>query len=192
VRTKLSRPRWSRDRRTVGERFALRGGPDGAWRRIFGAIMRRPPRSRLRRLVLARGFARAAVAANRLDWELYTLNMRDDVEYLPPRRGGKVAWPGLEELYHGPEGARRFHEAWNEQWESVRFETTEMVDAGDRVVILGHMTTVGKASAAEVTQPYAGINFFEGSSVVRCEFFLDWEDGLRAIGAGPAKPASPG
>jgi hypothetical protein len=73
-------------------------------------------------------------------------------EYVPPRRGGSVAWPGL---------------------------------------VLGELATRGKASAAETTLPWAALNTFRDGWAVRCEFFLDWDEGLRALAADPAEVPDP-
>jgi hypothetical protein len=73
-------------------------------------------------------------------------------EYVPPRRGGSVAWPGL---------------------------------------VLGELATRGKASAAETTLPLAALNTFRDGWAVRCEFFLDWDEGLRALAADPAEVPDP-
>jgi hypothetical protein len=39
--------------------------------------------------------------------------------------------------------------------------------------------------------PWAALNTFRDGWAVRCEFFLDWDEGLRALAADPAEVPDP-
>src|SRR5215211_4517583 len=68
-------------RRTLDDRLAVRF--PGVYRRLADAITRLPPRSRLRRLLVARRVRHAYAAANRRDFELVLTGWDPRSEYRP-------------------------------------------------------------------------------------------------------------
>src|SRR3954447_21354428 len=57
--------------------------------------------------------------------------------------------------YIGQEGFLSFFESWAEGFASDRVEAEEIVDAGDRVVVMVHHSGRGRTSGIEVDQRYA-------------------------------------
>ena len=71
--------------------------------------------------------------------------------------------------YVGMEGLRRMLADMDEVWEEFRTEPLEFIDAGDRVVVVGHLVGKGKASGVEVRQPIARIWTVRDGRIVRAE-----------------------
>src|SRR5438874_12560366 len=57
--------------------------------------------------------------------------------------------------YTGPSEFRDFVETWEEGFASEHMEAQEIIDAGDRVVVLVHHRGRGRASGIEVDQHFA-------------------------------------
>src|SRR5690348_4320941 len=70
-------------------------------------------------------------------------------------------------IYRGREGVREFYRGWVRSWD--RFESTplEFIDTGDSVVMLTHLTGVGRDSGARVTMRPADVFFLEDGKIVR-------------------------
>lgn len=85
--------------------------------------------------------------------------------------------------YTGFEGLRQMQADLEEVWEEFRFERSELIDAGDRVVVIGHLRGKGKGSGAEVEQPIAGIWTVRDGRVVRIEIgYTDPSEALEVAG----------
>jgi hypothetical protein len=85
--------------------------------------------------------------------------------------------------YTGVEGLRQMQADLDEVWEEFRFERFELIDAGDRVVVIGHLRGKGKSSGVEVEQPIAGIWTVRDGRVVRIEIgYTDPREALEAAG----------
>jgi ketosteroid isomerase-like protein len=70
----------------------------------------------------------------------------------------------------------------SENWEELQATAEEFRDLGDRVLVLGRHKGRGKASGAQVDQPYASILDFRGERIWRLRAYLDRAEGLRAAG----------
>jgi ketosteroid isomerase-like protein len=86
--------------------------------------------------------------------------------------------PSAEIEAQGPEGFRERWDDWLEPWESYRMYTDDIVDRGDRVVILTRLKGVTKRDRVEMEQEAAAVFRFEGDQVVEIEFNLDRDDAL--------------
>jgi hypothetical protein len=53
--------------------------------------------------------------------------------------------------------ARRALETWLDAWAEYRMETRELIDLGDRVVVLSQQFGRGKVSGVEVETPHARV-----------------------------------
>ena len=69
-----------------------------------------------------------------------------------------------------------------EAWEDRRLEARELVDVGDRVLVLQHEYRRGRGSGVEVEADTAAIYTFEGARIVRIEPFMDQAEALAAVG----------
>jgi ketosteroid isomerase-like protein len=84
-----------------------------------------------------------------------------------------------ERTTEGPEGFREIWADWLEPWESYRIYFDDVIERGDRVIMLVRLRGVTKHDGVEMEHEAAGIFRFEGDQVVEMEFNLDREDALK-------------
>jgi ketosteroid isomerase-like protein len=85
--------------------------------------------------------------------------------------------------YVGMEGVRRWFAEMGEVWEQFRLEHAELLDADDRVVVIGRLVGKGKASGARVGQPIVGLWTVRDRRIVRGEIgYSDRREALEAAG----------
>jgi hypothetical protein len=89
---------------------------------------------------------------------------------------------GVRSSYRGHSGAREEAVEIREVFE--RFDTTplEAVDAGDRIIILGHVHTRARGSGVELDSQIGSAYWLERGLIVRECQFLEWDAALRAAG----------
>jgi ketosteroid isomerase-like protein len=68
---------------------------------------------------------------------------------------------------HGIEGAMRNRNQWLEIWEEHRFDLEEVVEDGDNVVVLVHITARGRASGINVDFRFYAHFTVKGDKVIR-------------------------
>jgi ketosteroid isomerase-like protein len=165
--------------RTLDQRLAIR------FPRLLAAgtrlIGRLPPRSRVRQAVLWRNTRLAVEAYNRRDLDVVAAAYQPDLEYYPYR---EFVEAGLAEpCYYGPSGYRAYITATYDVWGTeVRLEPTELIDLGDRVVLLADMPMRAQASGISLAQTYAGVSTLKDGRVIRQQDFLDHAEALEAVG----------
>ncbi len=161
--------------RTLDERLRLQ--VPGLSRRWGAAILRLPPRSRLRRMVLARAMVRAYAAANRRDFELILLT-NDPVayEYHP---SADLLPPDFETVYRGHQGYLRFWSRWLDAFEDIRWDPEEMLDLGERVLVTTRQSGHGSGSGVAVSLPVYQLFTLRRGLVVSQQDFLDRSEALR-------------
>jgi ketosteroid isomerase-like protein len=177
VRNTLRVP--ERSIRTLDQRFFLRFPRlVDAYARLFARL---PPTSRLRRAAVRRNARLAAEAFNRRDFDVYELGRSPDWQLHPPR---EVVEAGLQEpCYRGSAGNRAALSRWAEIWgPDSRSEPVEVIDLGDRLVVLGSMPTRGRASGVPVTQEYAWVFTMNEGKVTRQQEYLRHAEALAAVG----------
>ena len=86
--------------------------------------------------------------------------------------------------YVGIDGVRQMFAGMDEAWEEVRLEGQEVIDGGDRVVVISRMIGTGKGSGVEVERPVNGqVWTIREGRVVRLDLgFTDREAALEAAG----------
>jgi ketosteroid isomerase-like protein len=84
--------------------------------------------------------------------------------------------------YTGPLEFRRFVEAWEEGFASERMEAREILDAGDRVVVVVHHAAQGMISGIEVDQRFAMVWTLRAGRAVRLDLYRTREEALEAAG----------
>jgi ketosteroid isomerase-like protein len=87
---------------------------------------------------------------------------------------------GLADLnvYHGHDGVRSLFREWNEIWGKIEYDYEELIDAGEHVVSVVTRHARGRASGAEVEQPFALVWTLREAKVVRVVWFLTREEAL--------------
>jgi ketosteroid isomerase-like protein len=84
--------------------------------------------------------------------------------------------------HRGYEGMRELWADLGEAWEEYRVETEEIVDLGEHVLLLAHITGRGTASGVPIDQPLALLWAFEGEKAVWAKSFPSKQDALEAAG----------
>jgi hypothetical protein len=167
-----------RSRRGLDERLVILA----PWlrRRLFVRAMREPAGSDLRRRLLTRGVRVAIAANNRGDYDSMLVAYHPDVELIPPEAGDSAI--GLEPVYRGHDGVRRFFETWKSGFGEHRYDVREVADAGGGhfAIRFGLAGTIGDSST-EVVSELGNVNSVENGLLVRQQNFRTWQDTLDAL-----------
>ena len=168
-----------RSTRTLDQRLGIRFPRlAAASARLIGKL---PPSSRVRQAALWRTARLGVEAYNRRDLDAVTIAYQPDLEYYPYREFVESAL--AEPCYHGPSGYRAYIEATYDVWGTeVRLEPTELIDLGDRLVLLADMPMRAQASGVALAQTYAGVSTLKDGRVIRQHDFLNHAEALEAVG----------
>jgi SnoaL-like domain len=112
--------------------------------------MRLPPRSRLRRLMVARRAWQAYAAANRQDFDLVLVGWDPGSEYHP---SGDLMPPDLETVFHGRDGYLQLWRYWLDAFEDIRWDPEEILDVGDKLLVRTQERGHGSGSGVAVSRP---------------------------------------
>ena len=164
-------------RRRLLERFYLRF--PGIGERLTHAVLRRPPSSAIRRTIV-RLVARWAIeAANRRDFEAAFALLPPNYETVTPP---ELVGLGLEPSYRGREGRLDFQMTWMRDLGEFEQEAEEVIDAGDRIVVLGRMMGTGLGSGANFESEVAYVITVSEGRPVREQPFRSHTEALEAAG----------
>jgi SnoaL-like domain len=168
-----------RSSRTLGERLSLRlPWLVNASARLIGRL---PPSSRLRQAVMWRGARQRMEAFNRRDIDASLIGATPEFEFRPAREFVDMGF--MEPCYRGPAGFRQYMAAWTDVWGAdLRTEPTDMVDLGDRIVLLANLPTTGTASRVPVTGKIATVSTLDHGRVSGVDMYLDHAEALGAVG----------
>jgi ketosteroid isomerase-like protein len=168
-----------RSSRSVAQRIALRfPSLSDAYARMIGRL---PPRSRFRQRALWRGVRDGLEAWNRRDWDVALAGLDPDCELHPPRKFVESAL--MEACYRGRAGYREFVSSWSEVFGAdLRLEPVELIDLGDRIVVLADVPGRGQGSGAPFTQQWAFVSTLKDGSVIHHQQYLDHAEALEAAG----------
>src|SRR5688500_7840328 len=136
VRTTLPSPGDSaRQHRTLDERLAVRFPTIAGL--LTRGLMRLSPRSRFRRLMLARRIEQIYAAANRRDYESVLAGWASESEYRP---SADLRPPDLDAAFHGHDGMHELWGYWRDAFEDIRWDPEEILDLGDKVLVTAKQT----------------------------------------------------
>jgi ketosteroid isomerase-like protein len=162
-------------RRSLDDRLAVRL-PVLA-RVVADFVLRLPPRSRLRRLLLARRIRQAYAAANRRDFDLVLAGWDPESEYRP---SSDLTPPDVEPVFHGHDGMRQLWRYWLDAFQDIRWDPGEILDLGQKVLVTTEQRGHGSGSGVAVSEPVFQLFTFREGLVVRQEDFLDRATALEA------------
>jgi hypothetical protein len=162
-------------RRSLEQRVYVR--LPALYRLLAGSLLRLPPRSRLRRLMLARTIGLAYAAANRRDFDLVLLGWDAGSEYHP---SGDLLPPDLETVFYGHDGYRQLWRYWLDAFEDIRWDPEEILDFGDKFLVTTQQRGRGSGSGVAVSEPVFQLFTLRRGLVVRQEDFLDRSKALEA------------
>ena len=178
-----------RSRRTLDQRFALRF-PRLA-RAYFRLFLRLPPSSRVRQAAVSRFARLGAEAYNRRDLDAMGIGYHPEFEYHIALEWGESGL--LEPVYHGLEGHRRYVASTAEVFGAeVYLSPTELLDLGDRLVMLGSVPMRAQASGIELTEEFALVTTLKDGMIFRIHEYYDHDEALREAfdAAGIEQPQS--
>jgi ketosteroid isomerase-like protein len=89
---------------------------------------------------------------------------------------------GDRSRYVGAEGIRQAWLDWLSPWESYRAEIAELIDAGDRVVVITDNYGRRRGMSAEVRLRGAAIWTVREGKIAAAEFYVDRDEALEAAG----------
>jgi uncharacterized protein len=99
-----------------------------------------------------------------------------DFEWLPP---GESLTAGT---YRGAEAVKAEVATWTEPFEDFRWEATEIIGAGDQVLVAGRMSGRGKGSGAGARVDEYHVWNFEGDRPLRVRMYRERGEALAAAG----------
>jgi ketosteroid isomerase-like protein len=103
-----------------------------------------------------------------------------EVEYDVSRVGiGNFTTKGT---WYGHAGIRRLLDEWNEAWEAVEYELTELIDAGDKVISVVDARGRGRGSGLEVELRGMPVFTLHEGKVIQVVWFPTREEALKAAG----------
>jgi ketosteroid isomerase-like protein len=147
------------------------------YRLLADAVSRLSPRSRLRRLILARSVALAYAAANRRDFEVVLIGIDPEIEYRP---SADMMPPDLETAFHGHDGYLQLWRYWLDAFEDIRWDPEEMLDLGDTFLVTARQRGHGSGSGVAVSEPVFQLYELRRGIVVRLDDFPDRSKALEA------------
>ena len=85
-------------------------------------------------------------------------------------------------VYHGAAGVQDWFDDINEAWSSVSRTIDRVIDAGDRLVVLYRLRSVGRESGVELETPIGAVWELREGKVLRVESYGDPAKALRTAG----------
>lgn len=146
---------------------------------INRAVLRLPPRSRLRQAVIRRAVQLGIEAVNRQDYQAAFGRFHPAVELIVPPG---LASMGLEPYVQGRGARVRFEVKWRAEWGDFAYVPEELTDLGSRVLVTGRMRGSGQSSGAAFDIEWADLFTVSAGQVVREQVFLAHAEALDAAG----------
>jgi ketosteroid isomerase-like protein len=89
------------------------------------------------------------------------------------------------DTYRGPEGVRRWFDAWEGTMDEIRFDVDELVDAGDRVVAVTRLVARSHTTGLEFEQGVTMVWTLRDGRAVRLDPYATRAEALRVVGLEP-------
>ena len=143
-------------------------------------VWRLSPRTQLRQTMLRRGTRLAFEAINRRDYESGFLAYSEDGETFYPAEFVQV---GLVKTRTSGRMSRvDTQRRWDADWGEFRNEPDELIDLGDRVLILGRLLGRGVSSGASFAREVGYLLTVSNGFAIREQVFLSHSEALEAAG----------
>ena len=92
-------------------------------------------------------------------------------------------WPG-EDTYTGHDGVLAVLSEWMGSFDDYQIEIEDIVDAGERVVVIQRERAVHRHSATPIDRRTASVYTIENGRAVRIDHYLEPREALEAAGVG--------
>jgi ketosteroid isomerase-like protein len=165
-------------RRSLDERLFVRFPV--ALRLLARPLMRLPPQSRLRRLIVARIFRLTYAAGNRHDFAALCSGLDPDFEFRPAR---DLLGPDQDPVFYGHEGYIQVWRDWLDAYEDLRLEPKECLDFGDKVLVTAHVSGHGVSSGVAMSRTLFQLYQLRRGLAIRQADFTDRSEALEAVGS---------
>jgi ketosteroid isomerase-like protein len=128
-----------------------------------------------------RGIRLSVEAFNRRDLDALAPTRDPDFEFLPPREGVDAGF--FEPCYRGGAGYRKYVSELSDVWGAdMRVESLELIDMGDRFVMLLDVPVKARASGVPLTGKLASFATLAAGRVIRQQDYFDHAEALEAVG----------
>jgi len=164
-------------RRAFADRLVVRFPSLSA--RLTQAVFRLPPDHLLRRLLLDWGISHGFAALNRRDHAAALVAWANDVETTWPR---EVLGLGFDRVSRGRDERFRVQRQWAAELGEHQQKEAEIIDVGDRLVVLARILGSGRASGAAFQNEVGYVFLFSKGRVVREDIFFSHREALEAVG----------
>ena len=91
-----------------------------------------------------------------------------------------VEWSSTEGIYHGPEGVLNSLVEWFEPWEEHHVEVDEVIDIGDQVLAVLHLSARARQSGMEIDQRFFQLYTVRAGRIIRMAEFLTRDEAVEA------------
>jgi ketosteroid isomerase-like protein len=132
---------------------------------------------------LARTLQTGLAAYDRDDIEIVLLAYDPDVLFIGPVAHGEQGTLGLAPIYRGRDGYRELDADWRSAWGALRIEPQELIDLGDRFLVIGQLIGRGRGSGVSIGQDIAVLTTLNRAGrIIREQRYFDHGEALKAVG----------
>jgi ketosteroid isomerase-like protein len=119
----------------------------------------------------------ASEAYNRRDLDAVVIGYHPEVEYHPARNWVEAGF--FEPCYRGPEGYREYVATTAEVFGAeVYFKPAELIDLGERIVVLATAPMRAQASGVPLTETFAYVWTVKDGKIIRLQEYYDHDEAL--------------
>jgi ketosteroid isomerase-like protein len=108
--------------------------------------------------------------------EIQSVVIDPEIEFRPPPEH-----PDFD-VFRGIEELNRAFAVWTGEWKSLRFDTPEYIDAGDRVLVAHRQWGTAKGSGIEVETEVFNVFTLSAGKIIRFNMFFERAGALEAAG----------
>ena len=120
-------------------------------------------------------------AYNRRDLDAVLIGWHPEFEYHPDRDWVKAGL--VETCYRGPEGYRKYVATADEVWGGENYlKPVELIDLGERIVMLADAPMRAQASGVPLTEAFACVSTLKDGRVIHLQEYYDHAEALEAVG----------
>jgi uncharacterized protein len=87
-----------------------------------------------------------------------------------------------EQVFRGYGAIGKFFDSWFGEWDDYRFDVEEVIDAGDKTVVVVHDEGRSKTSGVKLERRHAEVWTVSEEKVVRVEAYDEKAQALEAVG----------
>jgi ketosteroid isomerase-like protein len=109
------------------------------------------------------------------DLEGFILKVDPEIEWRT-----SALYPGVDAVYYGHEGFRKFWRDFHEMWQTLTMELRDVVAVGDRVAFAFHFDATGR-DGVRAGRDQASLTTIRNGLLLRIQNYATWEEALGAL-----------